>query len=135
MEPALKREIKRTRPELRFAYSRPGLVTYKSPRAIEPDDDSGSAFAWVWGKSLGAVRDPDDAEHRIAMSRIDRVHVFPREPEVTVDLEPWRGLGRAGTAKAAELVADVIVGTDQTWLGMHAHHPSRPAHPGGAIPV
>ena len=150
MEPALKREVKRTRPELRFAYSRPGLVTFKSPRRIEPDDEWGSAFAWLWGRSLGAVRDPAAAAALIAPLRIDRVHVFPREPEVAVDeraaaesarartvidLAPWQALGPGGPAKPGELVADVIVAADETWLGTHAQHPTRPAHPGGAIPV
>lgn len=135
VEPAVKREVKRVRPELRFAYSRPGLVTFKSPREIDPDDEPASVFARLWGKSLGAMRDPDEAVKAIAQQRTTRVHVFAREPEAIVDLAPWQALGPAGLAQSAELVADLIVAADETWLGIHAHHPSRSPYPGGAIPV
>ncbi|MBA2544099.1 MAG: hypothetical protein H0V17_30930, partial [Deltaproteobacteria bacterium] len=50
-EPAVKREVARTRPELRFAYSRPGLITFKSPREVALDDPPGSVLARVWGRS------------------------------------------------------------------------------------
>src|SRR5215471_5965689 len=38
LEPAVKLDVQRARPELRFAYSRPGLVTFKAAGSIAPDD-------------------------------------------------------------------------------------------------
>src|SRR2546428_233595 len=58
LEPALKLDVARARPELRLAYSRPGLVTFKSTRAVPPEDTPGSVFARVWGRSIGAASDP-----------------------------------------------------------------------------
>ena len=148
LEPAVKRELLRTRPELRFAYSRPGLVTFKSPRAVTPEDPPGSVFARVWGRSIGAAADPAAAAAQLAALGPDRVHAFPREPAAAPDaapdaaqaraleLAPWQALGPGGPAAPGELVADVIVARGEpAWLGVHRHDAARPAHPGGAIPV
>jgi 23S rRNA (cytidine2498-2'-O)-methyltransferase len=135
LEPAVKLEVARTRPELRFAYSRPGLVTFKSSRAIPHDDPSGSVFARVWGRSIGAASDPATAATQLAPLHATRVHAFPRDPDVPVDLAPWQ-LGDAGPAEPGDLVADIIVAPDEpAWLGAHRHDASRPPHAGGAIPV
>lgn len=130
VEPAVKLEVARDRPDLRFAYSRPGLLTFKSDRAVSPDDPPGSVFARVWGRSIGAI----DSAADVAAVGANRVHVFARDPDEETDLAPWSQLGPAGRAEPGELVADVIVG-DQTWLGVHRHDPSRSPHAGGAFPV
>lgn len=136
LEPALKREVARARPELRFAYSRPGLVTFRSSRAVAPDDPPGSVFARVWGRSIGAAGDPATAAAQLGALAPDRVHAFARAPDDDCDLAPWQALGPGGPAAPGELVADVIVAPGEpAWLGTHRHDPSRPAHPGGAIPV
>lgn len=137
LEPALKLEVARTRPELRFAYSRPGLVTFRSPRAVAAGDPPGSVFAHVWGRSIGAAGDPEVAAMQIAPLGATRVHAFARELDGDApDLAPWQALGRGGAADAGELVADVIVARDEpAWLGVHRHDAARPAHAGGAIPV
>lgn len=135
LEPALKLEVARTRPELRFAYSRPGLVTFKSARTVTPDDTPGSVFARVWGRSVGAASDPASAAAQLAGLGATRVHVFARDPDAVIDPAPWQ-LGPGGPAEIGELVADVIVGADEpVWLGVHRHDATRPPHPGGAIPV
>jgi len=137
----MKLDVARTRPELRFAYSRPGLVTFKSARAVPPDDIPGSVFAHVWGRSIGAANDPATAAVQLAGLGATRVHVFAREPvgdgAPGVDLAPWQGLGPGGPAAIDELVADVIVGPgdEPAWLGVHRHDRFRLAYPGGAIPV
>jgi 23S rRNA (cytidine2498-2'-O)-methyltransferase len=140
LEPAVKREVARTRPELRFAYSRPGLLTFKAPGPIEPADLPGSVFARVWGKSLGAARDPADAAHRLGYLGISRLHVFPRDAEA--DLAPWeRAIVEqvgvpVGLAEPGDVVADVIVAAGEpAWLGLHRHDDTHVAGPGGAIPV
>ncbi|MDQ3367946.1 MAG: hypothetical protein M3680_21180, partial [Myxococcota bacterium] len=61
LEPAIKLEVARTRPELRFSHMRPGLVTFASSRAVAADDPPGSVFARVWGRSIGAASDPTSA--------------------------------------------------------------------------
>lgn len=141
LEPAVKVDVARRRPELRFAYSRPGLVTFKSPSTIAPDDPPGTAFARVWGASLGAVRDPDDATHKLAQLGATRVHVFARDldAEQGPDLSPWHDAARAlpgGPALDGELVADLIVADGEpAWLGLHRADARHLSHPGGAIPV
>jgi 23S rRNA (cytidine2498-2'-O)-methyltransferase len=136
IEPAVKLEVARTRPELRFAYSRPGLVTFKSPRAVAPDDPSGSVFARVWGRSIGAAGDPVAAAALLEPHGVQRVHVFARDLEPPDDLATWQALGPGGPAVEGELVADVIVAAGEpAWLGVHRHDASRPPHPGGTIPV
>ena len=160
VEPALKLDVARTRPELRFAFSRPGLVTFKSTRAVTADDTPGSVFAHVWGRSIGAASDPATAAIQLASLGATRVHVFAREPEagpgaradggrpddpVGQDstgsvswLAPWQALGPGGPAAVGELVADVIVGGapgESAWLGVHRHDRFRLPNPGGAIPV
>ncbi|HET9622816.1 MAG TPA: hypothetical protein VFP84_15690 [Kofleriaceae bacterium] len=139
VEPALKLDVARTRPELRFAYSRHGLVTFKSPRPVAADDAPGSVFARVWGRSVGAARDPGEAARQLAALAADRVHVFAREPEgPAADLAAWQALGPGGAAAPGELVADVIVpprGDEPAWLGVHRHDAHHVAQAGGAIPV
>jgi 23S rRNA (cytidine2498-2'-O)-methyltransferase len=138
LEPAVKLDVARVRPDLRFAYSRPGLVTFKAPRAVAADDAPATAFARVWGRSLGPARDPADAAHQLAYVGATRVHVFARDPEAATDLAPWHAAValRDGAAEPGELVADVIVADGEpAWLGLHVHDDSRIANAGGAIAV
>ena len=140
MEPAVKREVVRTRPDLRFAYSRPGLVTFKAPGALVPEDSPGSVFARVWGRSVGAAGDAVTAEAQLATLRADRVHVFARDPEADVALlDPWMqfatGTAEGGDdARDGEVVADLIVAPtadEPVWIGVHRHDSTRGASPGG----
>jgi 23S rRNA (cytidine2498-2'-O)-methyltransferase len=138
VEPAVKLEVARDRPELRFAFSRPGLVTFKSEATVALDDPPGSVFARVWGRSLGAASDPEAAAHQLGFSGASRLHVFARDPELVTDLQPWidRLVLPAGPASPGELVADVIVSPDEpAWLGMHRHDDARSPYPGGDLPV
>lgn len=53
-EPALKKELSRSHPELKFAYSRPGFVTFKSPGSLDLTNFRlQSTFARLYGKTLG----------------------------------------------------------------------------------
>lgn len=134
IEPALKREVVRTRPELRFAYSRPGLITFRAPSPIAPDDPPGSGFAWVWGRSIGAADSPEEAARELARWKPDLIHVFCRQEVEPTVCEPWRSLaGSQRAARVGELVADVIVAADQTWLGIHRHDRDRGREPGGVV--
>ena len=124
VEPAIKLEVARDRSDLAFAYSRPGLVTFKALKEISPDDPPGSAFARVWGRSLGKGD---------TVPAADCIHVYARDPDVETDLSAWPP---SAIAKVGQLVADVIVAPGEpAWLGVHRHDPSRSPHAGGAFPV
>nr|MBA3818458.1 hypothetical protein [Deltaproteobacteria bacterium] len=87
----------------------------------------------VWGRSVGAARDPEGA--RGLLGRVDRVHVFAREPSedqpVTIDAT-WSALG-TGIARIGERVGDVIVDAEGAWIGSHIHDRTRAALPGGGV--
>lgn len=58
-EKLLKAELARTHPELRFAYSRPGLVTFKNSStdgSVSPAVTLRSSFSRVHGASVGQAR-------------------------------------------------------------------------------
>jgi 23S rRNA (cytidine2498-2'-O)-methyltransferase len=138
LEPAVKLGVADAQPDLRFAYSRPGLVTFKASGALAPDAPSPTPFARVWGRALGPARDPSDAAHQLAYSGATRVHVFARDPDAGAELAAWREAIAlpSGPAVLGELVADVVVAAGEpAWLGLHVHDASRVAHAGGAIAV
>jgi 23S rRNA (cytidine2498-2'-O)-methyltransferase len=62
-ERALKNEVAREHPTLRFAFSRPGFVTFRLPReaTLAESRRLNSVFARTWGWSLGKVSGQDDA--------------------------------------------------------------------------
>ncbi len=140
LEPAVKREVARVRPALRFAYSRPGLVTFKSDGEIGPDDAPASVFARVWGQSIGPATDPADAAKQVAALSPTLVHLYPRDPEAdAAEVAPWQAAlreFRSGVAASGDLIANVIVATgDRAWIGLHRHDDNHVPHPGGLIPV
>lgn len=130
--PNLKRELARTRPDLRLAYSRPGLVTMRTdavPAELDVPEPR-AIFARASGRSLGFADSTDRiVEHALALvaertaagaSTRMRVHVFARDPadpdETPEDLE--------GTAALrAELM---------TRLAAHAY-PRELAEPGDLV--
>jgi 23S rRNA (cytidine2498-2'-O)-methyltransferase len=90
-ERALKNEIAREHPDLRFAFSRPGFVTFRAPEdiVVGRELELRSVFARTWGYSIGKIGgDDDDALARDAWRLVDaqapgplfaHVHVWPRE--------------------------------------------------------
>jgi 23S rRNA (cytidine2498-2'-O)-methyltransferase len=85
-EAALKHDVAQRHRGLRFAFSRPGFVTFRAERA--PTDDFASAFARTWGWSLGKVRGADEHElanaarsmlaERAPHEAIGHLHAWPR---------------------------------------------------------
>ena len=60
-EKLLKLELERTHPELRFAFSRPGLVTFKNASTdgvVSPSVSIGASFARTYGASVGQASLP-----------------------------------------------------------------------------
>jgi len=88
-EDVLKAEVARQEPDLRLAFSRPGLLTYKLPddRRLHADFDLKLTFARAWGFSLGHVVGSDprqmarDAWSVIGPRPLRRVHVWARCPQ------------------------------------------------------
>jgi 23S rRNA (cytidine2498-2'-O)-methyltransferase len=154
-ETALKEEVAAAHPTLRFAYSRPGLVTWRSPIAVGPEHPLGAIFARASGISLGPARDV--AAIGAALPETARLHVFERdvarpgeEPPGFVPGARADALGAAlhaasptrfhdgARARPGELVLDVVVApTDEEppWLGAHRHAGDRSPWPGGHWPI
>lgn len=97
-ESAVKDELNRRWPQLRFAFSRPGFLTYKLPDGhnFRADFDLDVVFARSWGFSLGTVRGSDPAEMARDAWQVygerpcRRLHVWERDAHPTgeYDFEP-----------------------------------------------
>lgn len=150
----LKRELAARRPDLRFAFSRPGLTTFKVD-AARADEPSASSFARAYGRSLGRATTVDEVLALAGDATI--LHVFERDLHVPADerdatvagtraraLEvELRATGRFADrveAQAGERVLDVIVAPaeqpdDGMFVGWHRHDPTRGPFPGGVAHV
>src|SRR5690606_25522375 len=161
-EPAVKYELAALRPELRFAYSRPGLVTFKSPAPVAADAPLPAVFVRASGVSLGPAAGPDEVHALLSKiwpeGQAVRLHVWerdvsrpgeeppgvrygPRAAEVRqalVDKWPERQhpLLPGEVAQAGDRVLDVIVAEGEPlWVGHHVHGPGRSPFPGGRLAV
>jgi 23S rRNA (cytidine2498-2'-O)-methyltransferase len=127
-EAALKQEVARRNADLRFAFSRPGFVTFRIPGdgADVPDDAADTrfraAFARTWGYSLRKVAGPDPRElarelwrvvaSRFAAERIAELrhlHVWRRSEIPGGDLpgdEHFDPAGAAAAQAAGELILE-----------------------------
>lgn len=148
----LKRELASKRPDLRFAFSRPGLTTFKVDLA-RADEPSESSFARAHGRSLGRATGVDDVLALAAAVSPTVLHVFERDPDRPADerdaaLANTRAaaldaaLRAAGTfearteARSGDVVLDVIVAPaeepeDGIFVGWHRHDDTRGPFPGG----
>lgn len=152
----LKREIALRRPDLRFAFSRPGLTTFKLTDA-QADLSNPSWFARAYGRSLGRA-----AEVAEVLALADalgaaplRLHVFERDPDAPAEERAPQIAGSRARALEAELraaaparfvdgaqaapgdlVLDVITApaehpADGIFVGWHRSDRSRGPWPGG----
>jgi 23S rRNA (cytidine2498-2'-O)-methyltransferase len=105
-EKAVKAELAERWPDFRFAYSRPGFLTFKlsEQQFLTPDFNLASAFARAYGFSLGKVAGNDpvlaaaEAWKLLADRPIRRIHAWERDTA-----EPgFRGFEPAITAAATE---------------------------------
>src|SRR5262245_22170393 len=86
-EAAVKTELARKWPAFRFAYSRPGFLTFKLPpqAALLDDFDLHSVFARTYGFSLGKVTSATgeqrarDVWRLVAGRGFDCLHVWQRD--------------------------------------------------------
>ncbi len=111
-ERALKAEIAREWPDFRFAYSRPGFLTFKLPakHSLAPDFELRSVFARTHGFSLGKVSSHSPLElsdqfwRTVGAQRFERLHVWQRDtlPAGDHSYEP-------GPTEAAKVARDAIL--------------------------
>ncbi len=158
-EAAVKAELAVRWPALRFAYSRPGFLTFKLPvgHGLSTSADVGSVFARAHGFSLGKATGADDAERAASAwqlaktQHVRRVHVWPRDarpagdhgfiPQLTVECQGIqrqlidaapRTLPPEDEAQPGETVLDCIVlAPDEWWIGWHEAGPWETRWPGG----
>lgn len=154
-EGALKAEVLRTHPDWKFAFGRPGFVTWKTPESVSVNLRLGAVFASLSGLSLGPAENASHVLERLratlgmASSRRCILHVFdrhePAPPESDgapplierVAAEMWAcgpaQLAPQGTLPApGDWVLDVMVAPNEPlWVGLHVHDPSTVAHDGG----
>ncbi len=159
-EPALKQELKREHPELRFAFSRPGFVTFKrmDEKPFAPEFTLRSIFARAYGLSFGKAGNPEEvvrfARALDAGPESLTLHVFERdlhrpgeEPMGFVpnrraqdfessirelDKSNGRAFRSSRFSPEGGWVMDVIgIEEDQWWMGMHLQLPGRAPDPGG----
>ncbi len=157
-EPALKDEVKREHPELKFAFSRPGFVTFKG--AIT--GDFRSIFARAYGTSIARLASQDGtleekaewvaqwiADHAVPVT----VHVWEREQyapsEEPKDFEPgkWKraaiqALSQALQKRSLQIpinspvskgtILDVVTLEENEWfIGTHSAGLGHNPVPGG----
>jgi 23S rRNA (cytidine2498-2'-O)-methyltransferase len=160
-ERALKAEVAAAHPAWRFAYSRPGLVTWAAGEAgAALDEPLGAVFGRAWGVSLGAAADARAVVELAGDARLGAspltLHVFARDAGRPDERAPAAENAHAAAVEALEqavrtegaarfhgetsprrgaVVLDVIVPDpdlgDPPWVGAHRHGPGRSAYAGG----
>ena len=156
-EPALKAELAREHPELHFAYSRPGFLTFKSKAPLNPETELRSVFARAYGVSLGKLTLLADllAEIRQLSQAQDggkwRLHLWERdrhspgeEPlgfehgkqaallEASLRKECGELFLTGSVASSGDHVLDLVwVEENEWWLGWHPHLAAHSPFPGG----
>jgi len=161
-EPALKAEVAQLHPGWRFAFSRPGLITWRTERPVDADVELGAVFARAFGASLGkAASLPEllgfaEALAADAQAAPLRLHVFVGEDgnaddesnaelgaaaeelraELLAAAPPTLFVNDARPPRRGELVLDVIVRQDEPpWVGFHRHGDAHSPFPGGRVPL
>ena len=158
LEKVLKDEVKARHPELRPAFMRPGLITWKADAPLPPDFRLRAVFQRAHGFSVGGQPDEDTLLARIReLVGSGRVvlHVAERDRHAPNDEPPEYPFGAEARALEARLrerapelfhertlpelgetVLDVVVGEgDRPLLGYHVHDRFHPACAGGRLPV
>ncbi len=162
-EGAVAEELARTRPALRRAFARPGLITFKDPEAkVTADVTVDAVFVRAFGAAIGPAEDMSAVVAAVRKycpeGQAVRLHVWERDVAKPGD-EPaghaygplaaaaqaqieagWAEVGRAllpgSRAEAGDWVLDVIVAEGEPWwLGFHRHGPGHAPTPGGRIAV
>ena len=118
-EAALKQEVARRHPGLRFSFSRPGFVTFRLPETATdaPPLELHSTFARTWGLSLGKVAGTNEAQMARELwkklqgpypaedvAQFRHLHVWQRDSALPGDL----GFDASATPPAAAVGARLL---------------------------
>jgi 23S rRNA (cytidine2498-2'-O)-methyltransferase len=134
-ERAVKEEMARCWKDFRFAYSRPGFLTFKLPdkHRLADDFDLHSVFARAYGFSLGKIQGQDQAEMAreawklFGRRKAERIHVWPRDAADPGDHGYQPGI----TPQAIEVHAQLLEQCPRPkLLGPKAADPLQPARRG-----
>ncbi len=148
-ESALKTEISKTNPELKFSYSRPGFVTFKSEKELTVDFELKSIFTFAYGLNISRFK-KNQLSELFKLINTESVHVIEREFHAS-DTEPKEysfGLMRDQflsdhkkelskfkvnqIPNENEMITDIIIIDDnEFWLGVHKHNYTHRAFVGG----
>lgn len=116
----LKRELAASRPDLRLAYSRPGIITMRTDAPPDEGPEPRAAFARTCGRSLGFADSLEKIEafaQSIDAARL-RLHVYARDPvDPERDAEDHEATARWRADIGARLGARVIEGGDDAEIG------------------
>ncbi len=163
-ERALKSEIAREHPELKFAFSRPGFVTFRSSEDLAADFALRTVFARTWGFSLGKVTGSDDSQRardawrligeQLPDEPIRDLHVWARDRVLPGDdgydgaadelarsigallIENRPATGKPCIENTAAAIGDIVfVEREEWWLGWHRATTPETRWPGGVPPI
>jgi len=150
-EKAVKAEVLREYPRLKFAFSRPGFITFKQDDDRQPVLElKHGIFTRLWGEVVGQTKDANHFPTLVKqIPKQQIVHLFERdqyvpgdEPEgfhatarigaVAKALSPeFAGFKMNATPKVGEVVYDVIWVDDfHVFVGRHHHTESLAPEPG-----
>jgi 23S rRNA (cytidine2498-2'-O)-methyltransferase len=139
--PLAKREVLSARPEARFAFSRPGLLTFKLADA-SPTFGEGLVFARVAGQSLGNAEGLEELVALVPEAQRESAawHVFARDPEdagsvarassLRSALAP-RGFDKVVPGQTERVIDVVVAQGEPLFVGQHVHGPGRWSLAGG----
>ena len=149
-EKAVKEEVLSAHPHLRFAFSRPGFITFKEDSdESDPILNPSSVFSRLWGVSCGQAKAKDQALElfksipegacvqsfeRDTFVPGDEPEGFHRNARVEKLLKEWEVLGsRSVIPKMGEWIWDWIwIDEDSLFLGRHLHQEGMDSAPGNA---
>jgi 23S rRNA (cytidine2498-2'-O)-methyltransferase len=148
-ENALKREIARTEPEWRLAFSRPGFLTFKLPAERHFDDQQLAERHWIFahchGFSAGKVIGPQLSELASQVWALDiiqsyarsntfaDVHVWQSAMIVDADLEQIPGSGDSPLCDEIDRAVRVSAPQSSEKLHRSASSNRRPSPRGGLV--
>lgn len=151
-EAALKAEVAVRYPDLKFAYSRPGFVTFKLPPEFSFDLKTGLnlIFAHTCSLSLGKVLG-ESFEQRVAAllpvlqsHSVKHVSAFRPNLEESENLEAFAecvaamqnmGLSVNTSPKVGDKAVNLIwLSPQEWWLGLFEHSQQHSAYPGAQFP-
>lgn len=133
----LKRELATRAPQLRFAFARPGLTTFKLATPLPDAWALPSSFARAWGWSCGRAGSVDELLALAEGLGTTRLHVFERDIAVPIEEQDHGQRGTRARALREQILAaaagrwpdDAIARAGERVLDVIVPHASEPDEP------